>query len=553
MSETTGSGGDGVRADGGPGVSLRRLAGAVGAEVVEDRGSARVRRVVIAEAGEELGDAAGALVLAVGASGEACAEVVEAAGRAGASAVAVRSGSAREAGRTGAAWGVGVIAVPGGVRWDEVAEVVRGLVAPGEVAGPQRWGDLFALAQTVATLTGGVVSVEDSAHRVLAYAGAAGQADAVRRDSVLGRNCPEPYLAYLRQEGVYRRVREGEEVVEVAERPEAGARRRLVAGVHAGNRLFGTIWVQEGSGPLAERAASVLRGAARLAGTQLLDHYYQGDAAARVPSRAELAHGLLTGRFDAAALGAHLGVRAGARVAVIAVDLREPEEGLDSLGREARQAEAMGIVSVHAAAYRRNALVTAACGQIYAMLPEPPGANPPPDGALTRWASEVVGALRRQLRTPAQAVVAGTADRLEAVPEVKLRGHAGLAVLGRTPSRAVESYEGLAGALMVRGVLGLVAGRPEVRFPAVGALVAQDAEQGTELARSLLAHLDAFGDVAGAAKRLSVHPNTLRYRLRRVVELTGLDLDDPEQRLAAALQLRISLGELPGQSPPFPG
>ncbi|MET7506879.1 helix-turn-helix domain-containing protein [Streptomyces albidoflavus] len=552
MSETTGGGGNGVRVDGGPGVSLRRLAGVAGAEVVEDGAAARVSRLVIAEAGEELGEAAGALVLAVGASGRACAEVVEAAGRAGASAVAVRAGQAAEAGRAGAAWGVGVVAVPGGVRWDEVAAVVRGLLAPGEAAGPQRWGDLFALAQTVATLTRGVVSVEDSAHRVLAYAGEAGQADAVRRESVLGRNCPEPYLAYLREEGVYRRVREGEEVVEVAERPEAGARRRLVAGVHAGNRLFGTVWVQEGSEPLAERAASVLRGAARLAGTQLLDHYYQGDAAARVPSRAELAHGLLTGRFDAAALGAHLGVRAGARVAVIAVDLREPEAGADALGREARQAEAMGIVSVHAAAYRRNALVTAACGQIYAMLPEPSGAPPAPGGALTRWASEMVGAVRRQLRTPAQAVVAGTAEGLAAVPEVKLRGHAGLAVLGRTPSRAVESYEGLAGALMVRGMLGLVAGQDTVRFPAVEALVAQDAEQGTELGRSLLCYLDAFGDVGEAAKRLSVHPNTLRYRLRRAAELAGLDLDDPDQRLAATVQLRLSLGEAGGAAP-FPG
>ncbi|MEY6569737.1 hypothetical protein AB8B12_33420, partial [Streptomyces sp. PGLac3x] len=86
MSETTDGGGNGVRVDGGPGVSLRRRAGVAGAEVVEDGAAARVSRLVIAEAGEELCQAAGALVLAVGASGRACAEVVEAAGRAGASA-----------------------------------------------------------------------------------------------------------------------------------------------------------------------------------------------------------------------------------------------------------------------------------------------------------------------------------------------------------------------------------------------------------------------------------------------------------------------------------
>ncbi|CAM5678370.1 hypothetical protein SALBM135S_09396 [Streptomyces alboniger] len=86
--------------------------------------------------------------------------------------------------------------------------------------------DLFSLAQTVATLTQGVVSVEDGAHRVVAYAGSGDEADELRRHSLLGRNCPEPYLALLRRLGVYQRVRAGEEVVMVAEQPEPGARRR---------------------------------------------------------------------------------------------------------------------------------------------------------------------------------------------------------------------------------------------------------------------------------------------------------------------------------------
>ncbi|HYH28808.1 MAG TPA: helix-turn-helix domain-containing protein [Pseudonocardia sp.] len=52
------------------------------------------------------------------------------------------------------------------------------------------------------------------------------------------------------------------------------------------------------------------------------------------------------------------------------------------------------------------------------------------------------------------------------------------------------------------------------------------------------AYLESFGDMVSAARRLHVHPNTLRYRLRRIRELTGLDLDDADTRLAAALQLR---------------
>jgi DNA-binding PucR family transcriptional regulator len=36
-----------------------------------------------------------------------------------------------------------------------------------------------------------------------------------------------------------------------------------------------------------------------------------------------------------------------------------------------------------------------------------------------------------------------------------------------------------------------------------------------------------------------VHPNTFRYRLHRIMELAGLDLEDPDERLAVELRLRL--------------
>ena len=44
-------------------------------------------------------------------------------------------------------------------------------------------------------------------------------------------------------------------------------------------------------------------------------------------------------------------------------------------------------------------------------------------------------------------------------------------------------------------------------------------------------------DVVVAAKRLHVHPNTMRYRLRRIEEVGGVDLSSPNQLLALQLQL----------------
>ena len=45
--------------------------------------------------------------------------------------------------------------------------------------------------------------------------------------------------------------------------------------------------------------------------------------------------------------------------------------------------------------------------------------------------------------------------------------------------------------------------------------------------------------LTSAAAATFVHPNTLRYRLRRLAEVSGLELADPEQRFAAMLELRM--------------
>jgi DNA-binding PucR family transcriptional regulator len=81
---------------------------------------------------------------------------------------------------------------------------------------------------------------------------------------------------------------------------------------------------------------------------------------------------------------------------------------------------------------------------------------------------------------------------------------------------------------------------PELQHPGLRQLLEHDRERHGDLALSLLAWLEASQNVQSAAERLHVHPNTLRYRLRRVRQLAPIDLDDPDQRLATWLELRLS-------------
>ena len=68
------------------------------------------------------------------------------------------------------------------------------------------------------------------------------------------------------------------------------------------------------------------------------------------------------------------------------------------------------------------------------------------------------------------------------------------------------------------------------------------AETGPVLIDTLAAYLESGSSVEAAARLLFVHPNTVRYRLRRVVELSGLTPANP--RDAYTLRLALTLGRL---------
>ena len=81
---------------------------------------------------------------------------------------------------------------------------------------------------------------------------------------------------------------------------------------------------------------------------------------------------------------------------------------------------------------------------------------------------------------------------------------------------------------------------PRLREGELQFLADHDRDKGTEYVPTLRAYLDAFGDVPRAAAAVNVHPNTFRYRLRRLTELAALDLDDPVERLVVSLQIALA-------------
>ncbi len=565
------------------GVPLRRLLLAVGDPMVDVLAApagldVRVDGIVIVDPEDDIEVSANDLVLLIGARGAAARHLVRSAARRGAAAVAVKASAAARADEPSypppQGWsaarpatrlvddelgllraaagesGVALLLVRPDVRWDQLQSLCRTIVDDARLTigtdlGDTS-GDLFSLAQTIATLTGGLVTIEDSASRVLAHSSGA-DADELRRLSVLGRQGPEQYLSLLREWGVFSRLRSGEEIVRIDEHPELGIRRRIAVGVHAGSQPLGAIWVQEGAQPLTASSEEALLGAARMTALHMLRRRTEMSVGLRL--REDLLASLLEGRIEAAALADTIEVDADRPALVVAFALSEGRaataEEHDRSGRELKRGQMIDLVSVHTAAYRRTALVTALGGRVYALLPELAHRSgvPAAEASILALTRKTVEAARGMLGMAVQGAIGSLVETLADIPHSRVEADRVLDAMGRDLAWNVATISEVRTQVLISETLAHLRGTPALRDPRVTLLARHDATAGSELVHSLLVYLEEFGDVRAAAARLHIHPNTLRYRVRRAESVAGIDLSDPNQRLFTHLQLLMEDGE----------
>ena len=527
------------------GVSLRRLVETLGPAVVRvlvtpGLDDVFARDVVVHDPVGPPALRGGDIVLGVGvrpASADGAA-LAQAAGRAGAVAVVVRTPDRDLTSLRAVAADVGitVLVLPAAMRWEQAAVLMRNAVSAASPpsTGLGEVGDLFGFANVLAGRVGGAITIEDSASRVLAYSTLDDdELDGPRREAILGRRVPETYLDHLRGRGVLRALQTSNEVVELEADLRLRLRRRLAISVRADTEVLGTLWALEGKVPLRGKAADALRDAARVAGGHLLRS--QGAASALRQQREDVLRHLLENRVDAATAAETLGFDPGLPAAVIGV-------ALDSRGRLAADHHAYRrldeLLSARAMAFRWHVSATLAGPRMLALLPELTGDREQQELGIRRLAEGLVGdAEQAGLRVrvacgPVVPGLGGVGASTTAVDDV-LRCLAGNP--GRGPVATPDDVRAL---VSVENALAALAEVPGLWVGPVDRLLRYDARRGTDYADTLRAWLDGFGDSAAVAAALKVHRNTLRYRLDRIAQISGLRLGDPEERLIAALHLR---------------
>jgi len=430
--------------------------------------------------------------------------------------------------------GSAVVAVEPRARWERLYQLVNHVLEHhGDRADLDSGTDLFGLAQSLADRIHGMVSIEDAQSHVLAYSASNDEADELRRLSILGRAGPPEHLEWIGQWGIFDALRAGGEVVRVAERPELGLRPRLAIGIHqppAGARrppvFAGAIWVQQGSQPLAADAEEMLRGAAVLAATIM------SRLAARPSTHARRVQQLLgladpdatTAPADLAVVVRELGLNPDGEAALIGWDTANTA---DAGTRHPRLAD---VLALSASAFRSDAQVASNGSRIYVLLPHAVRSR-----SITSWVRGTISALRTELGVQLRAAIAAPVAGLAGVAAARTEVDRVLDSAERHPFLGqVTSLAEARTTVLLDEIVTLVGTDERLVDPRVRDLRARD----PALAETLRAYLDSFGDIAAAAQWLQVHPNTVRYRVRRIEKLLSTSLADPDVRLLFSLGLR---------------
>jgi sugar diacid utilization regulator len=529
----------GVRSDWPEGITLAGLHETLGSLVVHIETAPNGTGVLVGEpvvhdVGEPVPDEIDGVLLLVGGAPEnpETIRAVEQAGAARYCAVIVKARGQELAAISAAASaaGIALLVAPDDMPWRQLdALVTAATTASGGAHATYATvgiGDLFALANAIAYNVGGAVTIEDPRGHVLAYSNLPHQEiDEIRRQGILGRQTPDRPT----NSAEYQRVYQAEHAVRFTTSVR-GHTNRLAIAVRAGPQLLGLLWVLDGSPPLTEGAAERLEEASKIAALHLLRARRNRDPDRSI--RAEVLSSLLDANTSGAVAATQLGIAVDTPTTVLAIAQAEPDEtpGLGS-------ARIVDLVGLYCEAWHPQALCTIAGGVVYALIPvsEDAGAR----RRVVKFARDVAATVQRSAGVAVHVAAADPAARLDDVASSRrLADRVLRALASNGPDVQVGTVDDVRSRVALLELADRVGTGIAMPEP-VRLMIEHDRQHSTSYAQSLLAFLDSFGEAARGAAELAVHENTLRYRIRRLQELFGLDLDDPDTRLVTWLHLRL--------------
>jgi len=376
--------------------------------------------------------------------------------------------------------------------------------------------DIFAFCNHVAWQAGGPVLMYDSAWGVIAYSTLNQGLDDVRRSIILRRELPTDARVSAVRRSSEERFDAGTSCFEIPDIPGVQTRRvaapiRLL-GVHVGS-----LWIAESAGPLHPEVLDIADHAAKEASL-----YFQLRDDQRRREADRFARMLLEGNQDETLLGQYLGIPAATPFRVVSVW----HGGVADLQEQAR--EVVRVLAERQPA-RHLAIDCQECIDVAFYSPD----SPTDVNESVRAFSQDIAAADGRLIVGAGRLT----TRLGHAAKSKSDADKVVTYLRRTPGQQVGSVNTMRSQITLMRLVEILDGQFEPLADALRPLTALEAGDRDEAMRTLNAYFRNPGNASEAARELHIHPNTFRYRMAKVADLLGLDLDDRDTRLIVELEL----------------
>ncbi|MFP3719001.1 helix-turn-helix domain-containing protein [Niallia circulans] len=394
------------------------------------------------------------------------------------------------------------------------------------------YDSLESFVDHVSELLGCPITLEDPHHRVLVYSSHDEETDMVRISTIISRRVPERVINRLWKDGVIPQLLQSKKPIRIKEKKEIGLGNRVAVSIWRGEEVIGYIWAIEMGTPLTEEKMGFLENAASVA-RHLLSRF----ATSKTPTlqdNQEFFWRMLTGYVKETDIDDKLkemGMPAATCFTVMIFPFskmitKEIEKHILYLLKVSQD------VKISFSTIEDNELI---------ILATPLEDNGDSIACYKKFISSFQQNLEERFSIKeVRGSFGGIYKQYRDIPKSFREARTVLEVREKFPQEAgaFVHYQEL-GIYQFLDILLEKRRQDGSENVAIRNLKKYDSTHHTELLATLEAYLDESENIQKTAARLHIHPNTLTYRLKRMVEIMEVDLSVPSQKFMIYLDLKL--------------
>jgi len=394
------------------------------------------------------------------------------------------------------------------------------------------YDSLESFADHVSELLGCPITLEDPHHRVLVYSSHDEETDMVRISTIISRRVPEKVINRLWKDGVIPQLLQSKKPIRIKEKKEIGLGNRVAVSIWRGEEVIGYIWAIELGTTITEEKMGLLENAATVA-----RHLLARFATNKTPTlqdNQEFFWRMLTGY-----------------VTKPDVDEKLKEIGISSLGSFTvmifpfskmitKEIEKHILYLLKVSQDVKISFSTIDDNELV-ILASPLGDKGKSIACFKKFISNFQQNLEERFSIKqVKGSFGGIYKQYGDVPKSFREARTVLEVRERFPQEAGAffHYQEL-GIYQFLDILLEKRRQDGSENVAIRNLKEYDQTHNTELLATLEVYLDEGESMQKTAARLHIHPNTLAYRLKRMIEIMEVDLSVPSQKFMIYLDLKL--------------